>query len=107
LAEIFPIFLGSVGRENPLIVSFFSVLTPDVRKKRGVNDDDDGMSCSSNTSSVAEKAKTRKTPAQVKSEAAARKLKVERFILIIFIFHLFSSLSFKSLTGLGSELGIF
>jgi hypothetical protein len=80
----FPIFLGPSGRENPLIFSFFSVLTPDVRKKRGVNDDDDGMSCSSNTSSVAEKAKTRKTPAQVKSEAAARKLKVDLLLSYIY-----------------------
>ena len=56
------------------------MLPPDGRKKRQtatVADDDDGMSCTSNTSSVADKPKTRKTPAQVKQEAAARKLKVD------------------------------
>ena len=56
------------------------MLPPDGRKKRQtatVADDDDGMSCASNTSSVADKPKTRKTPAQVKHDAAARKLKVD------------------------------
>ncbi len=51
-------------------------MTPDSRKTRGHKDEDDVVSTSSNTSSVAEKAKTRKTPAQVKAESNARKARV-------------------------------
>jgi hypothetical protein len=51
-------------------------MTPDSRKTRGHKDEDDVVSSSSNTSSVAEKAKTRKTPAQVKAESNARKARV-------------------------------
>jgi hypothetical protein len=51
-------------------------MTPDIRKKRGLTDDDDVMSSSSTASSIADKSKARKTPAQVKAEAAARKAKV-------------------------------
>jgi hypothetical protein len=57
-------------------LKFGSVMTPDSRKTRGHKDEDDVVSTSSNTSSVAEKAKTRKTPAQVKAESNARKARV-------------------------------
>ena len=60
-------------------------MTPDSRKIRGHRDDDDVVSTSSNTSSVAEKAKTRKTPAQVKAESNARKARVINYSILDYL----------------------